>query len=201
MKASLEKGRTERWIIGSNDPLQILDAGERTRTPVVLAIALFRFAEWFFGNAYEQVVIVPNLLWGDPLIKLASFRTFFATSNPIYFYVPVLPFTILAQATALYLAWRDPAQRRRPLTSTGFLVAALALAVFIVVYINLYIFFGPLPTDANVVHRLVLLWTCLNPIRMALVASAFAFARAAWPANVSDRRTPPRPDASTLARC
>jgi len=95
----------------------------------VLAIALFGFAEWFFGNAYEQVVIVPNLLWGDPLIKLASFRTFFATSNPIYFYVPVLPFTILAQATALYLAWRDPAQRRRPLTSTGFLVAALALAV------------------------------------------------------------------------
>jgi hypothetical protein len=155
-------------------------SGRRFR--VFLAITLFGFAEWFFGNAYEQVVIIPNLWWGDPLIKLASFRAFFETSNPIYFYVPVLPFTILAQATALYLAWSAPARRRRLLASTGFLVAALALAAFIIVYINLYIFFGPIPTDASVVHRLVLLWTCLNFIRMALVASAFAFASAAWPA-------------------
>jgi hypothetical protein len=45
---------------------------------------------WFFGNLYEGIVIAPNFLV-DSIKKVEHWQAFFTITNPIFFYIPLVP--------------------------------------------------------------------------------------------------------------
>jgi hypothetical protein len=138
------------------------------------AAALFGLAAWFCGNAYEQVVIVPNLAFGDARAAMVAFRAFFWATNPALYYVPLGPLVLVSTALCLSASWRDPLRRRHVSRALWAVVLAMLLTAYVVRRINLRLFFGPVLVDAAVARALARQWLALNLARMALAAGAFA---------------------------
>jgi hypothetical protein len=64
----------------------------------LLGFALFFMAYWFFGNLYEEIVMVPNHLV-NPLYRLEGYQQYFHVVNPVFYFVP---FTQLAVLVTIY---------------------------------------------------------------------------------------------------
>jgi len=139
------------------------------------AIGLAGLAAWLWGNAYEEVAIVPNLAWGDAA-ALNAFRALFHATNPTTYYAIVGPVVALG-LTGSVLAARLP-ERRKLLVAIACVAVAALVTVYVVVHVNLQLFFGAVP-DAATARELALQWLILNAVRIALVAAAFAVARRA----------------------
>ena len=60
----------------------------------LLLFSLFGLCLWFFGNLYEGIVLTPNLLT-DSAMKMYNWQQFFTVTNPIFFYIPLVPMAIL----------------------------------------------------------------------------------------------------------
>ena len=132
-------------------------------------LALLLLAQWFFGNLYEAVAIVPNLM---SLIDLKSragealFET--KTRSPIAYYVPAsalaLPLLTILTVTALL---RHTAGVPYIVSACGFVIAGGALTVYIVRSVNLELFFEP-PSDLVRAGTLLAKWKMLNYLRLTL---------------------------------
>jgi hypothetical protein len=84
----------------------ISPAPRRAERLVALAATLLSFSltAWLCGNAYEEIVIVPNFAFGDVRVAMTSFREFFRTSNPAFFYVPLNPLSVVT-TVIIAIAW------------------------------------------------------------------------------------------------
>jgi hypothetical protein len=137
----------------------------------LLLFSLFGLALWFFGNLYEGIVIAPNLL-ADPIKKLAYWQGFFTLTNPLYFYIPIAPLASLATFVSYFCTPQEKAAVKRHLRSASlFVFLGLILGVFIVIRINLRLFFGDISQlSGNTIYRLSLLWNILNILRLMLLS-------------------------------
>jgi hypothetical protein len=132
-------------------------------------LVLLLLANWFFGNLYEAIALVPNLM---PLIALKSraSEALFETKarSPIAYYVPAsalaLPLLAVLTITALL---RHAAGASYLLSACGLVLAGGALTVYIVRSINLELFFEP-PADLVRAGRLLANWQMLNYLRLTL---------------------------------
>jgi hypothetical protein len=97
-------------------------AGVRRRIPRSrsrwAAVARLGHAWWFFGNLYESIVDVPQLLVDA---QSGRARRILAPGSPVRYYAPALPLTLAATAATL-LEIRRTGHHRRAAT------AALAMA-------------------------------------------------------------------------
>ena len=71
----------------------------RSRWAVVARLGL---AWWFFGNLYESIVDVPQLLVDA---QSGRARRILAPGSPVRYYAPTLPLTLAATAATLLCAW------------------------------------------------------------------------------------------------
>jgi hypothetical protein len=126
-------------------------------------------AAWLCGNAYEEVVIVPNFVLGDVGAAMVAFRAFFHVSNPAFFYVPLGPLVVVTAIVNVATSWRDPARRPSALRAGLCVLVAVLLTAWIVVHVNLRLFFGPVRTDLVEARSLAWQWLALNAIRMGLL--------------------------------
>lgn len=133
----------------------------------LLQFSLFFMALWFFGNLYEELVLIPNQLT-DCYGKLQHWQQFFTITNPMYFYVP---FTQLAVIVICILHFRvsDIKQKEFLKKASVFGVSAIIITGIIVTQINLKIFFGDLNKYKDQLFTLSVIWLIGNAIRLYLV--------------------------------
>ncbi len=138
-------------------------------------VGLLVLAGWLCGNLYEEIVIVPNLLGGDVHASMLAFRAFFQTSNPAYYYAPLVPLIVATSVVNVVASRRRPSSLRAALGAAACVLAALLLTAWIVVHVNLQLFFGPVLGDLAEARSLALQWLLLNALRVGLVGMAIGF--------------------------
>ena len=139
-----------------------------------MLFSLFFTSYWFFGNLYEEIVLVPNLLV-NTTHALWHWQAYFRISLPTYYYVPLTQISTFTIWCLYFNA--DNAETKSFLKKAslfGFL--AILLTAAIVTQINLKLFFGDLTLyTEDELYRLVLLWLIGNLVRIYLVGSVFYF--------------------------
>lgn len=167
-------------------------------TNVSFVVMIVGVAAWLCGNAYEEVVIVPNLAFGDAEGAMIAFRGFFHASNPVVFYAPLGPAVAASSIVHVIASWPRRRERAAATAATACVLIALMLTAWIVVHVNLRLFFGPVlrpPAEAQLLARE---WLVLNGVRICLATAALECLRrvarerrCAAPGNAHTRPYPP----------
>ncbi|MGH3722880.1 MAG: anthrone oxygenase family protein [Mycobacterium sp.] len=154
---------------------------------ILMYFTVFGIAMWFFGNLYEAIVIGPNIA-GDSKEQLKAFQQFTEVTNPVYYYVPL---TLVAAITLIVWFVRTPfraPEKVSLLLACVAEIAAVILSVYVIVKLNMTLFFGSLGETPRELHDLALQWNVLNLVRVVLTAVALLFAlralRLVWQSSV-----------------
>lgn len=138
-----------------------------------LHFALFGLALWFFGNLYEEIILMPN--WLAASIDVLRVHSRYTTVVVQYhYYVPV---TQLAVITLIVLCFTNnparqlaqPDLRRAAIWGT----LGVALTAWIVLNLNLNLFIGELKLSEAEAHRKGLIWMIGNAARLFCVGKSF----------------------------
>ncbi|MBC7923316.1 MAG: hypothetical protein H7Z75_19740 [Ferruginibacter sp.] len=140
-----------------------------------LHFSLFGLTLWFFGNFYEEVILMPNWL-AAPIEVLKSYNRYYSVVIQYHYYVPV---TQLAVVTLIVLCFtKNPARqiglvklRRAAVWGT----MGLLLTAYVVLTINLDLFIGELRVTERVAHQKGLVWMIANAARLFCVGLAFRY--------------------------
>ena len=140
-----------------------------------LHFVLFGLALWFFGNLYEEIILMPNWLVA-PIDVLTAYNRYYTVVIQYHYYVPI---TQLAVITLIVLCFtNNPA---RQLTQPDLRRAAIwgalgvALTAWIVLSINLDLFIGELKLSEAEAHRKGLIWMIGNAVRLVCVGLSFGY--------------------------
>ncbi|CCG98609.1 hypothetical protein FAES_0598 [Fibrella aestuarina BUZ 2] len=141
-----------------------------------LHASLFGLLLWFFGNLYEEVILMPNWLVA-PLDVLHAYNRFYSVVLQYHYYVPI---TQLAVLTLVWLCFRQnparlvaPAALKRAAIWGG---VGTLLTVLIVLQLNVKLFLGPVAVPEAEAHRLGVLWMLGNAIRLFCVGKTIGYA-------------------------
>jgi Domain of unknown function (DUF1772) len=143
-------------------------------------LTLLLLAQWFFGNLYEAVALVPNLM---SIIEMKSgagealFKTKMA--SPVTYYVPSGTLALALVAVLTISGWLQ----RRPgtpymISAAAFLIAGGGITFCVVQSISLPLFFKP-QMDLRQASKLINKWRMLNYVRL-LFAGASLIAVILW---------------------
>jgi hypothetical protein len=137
--------------------------------------ALFGLALWFFGNLYEEIILMPNWL-AAPIDVLTAYNQYYTVVIQYHYYVPT---TQLAVITLIVLCFtNNPA---RQLAQSDLRRAAIwgalsvALTAWIVLNLNLDLFIGELKLSEAEAHQKGLIWMMGNAVRLVCVGLSFGY--------------------------
>jgi hypothetical protein len=142
-------------------------------------IARVARAAWFFGNAYEAAVGIPQLIAGaDRRAGLLS------PGSPVRYFAPVAPAAIGGTAVVLVLSGQTVSvDRRASAAATATFGAALGLSAYLIRSINIPLLKGEVGEEVQ--PRLISRWHRGNAVRLCLLAAAEMLVRRVE-ASVSD---------------
>lgn len=153
------------------------------------AITRFGQAYWFFGNLYEAVVDVPQLLadaHGQRPPRLLG------PGSPVRYYAPVAPLTLAATAATLIDRWRGGGSKSMIAAAAVATVSAVAMTGYLVRTVSLPLLRGNTPMSATERRRLIRTWHRTNAVRMvALVGASLAMRRTAAASSGTATRAAP----------
>lgn len=124
---------------------------------------------WFFGNLYEAVVGMPQLL-ADARSQRAT--GLLAAGSPVRYYAPVAPVAFGATALALSEKWRSGADRRVITASATCMASAAGLSAYLIRTVNVRLLTSGAPLTEHERRGLVDTWHRVNAIRLGLLAGA-----------------------------
>ncbi|WP_344919738.1 hypothetical protein [Streptosporangium oxazolinicum] len=124
---------------------------------------------WFFGNVYEAMVDMPQLL-ADARSDRAP--ELLGAGSPLRYYLPVAPVTLAATAATLVGGWRSGGDRRAVIAAAAGTVSATALTAYLVRTVNLPLLRGDEPLGEAEVRGLVRTWHRGNLARLLALAVA-----------------------------
>ena len=136
------------------------------------AVARLGQVHWFFGNVYEAMVDMPQLL-----ADARSDRTpkLLGAGSPLRYYLPVAPLTLASTAATLIRGWRSGGDRRVIITAAVSTAAAMALTAYLVRTVNLRLLRSDEPLSVTEVRDLVRTWHRGNLARLlALIVAMWA---------------------------
>src|SRR5262245_51395216 len=135
----------------------------RAALPTIATIARCGRAAWFFGNAYEGVVAVPQLIASAkrPAAILAS-------GSPVRYFAPVAPAAVGGTATVLVQSWRAGGDRRGIVAAAATLGAAVGVSAYLIASINVPLLRAKIAKDEQ--PRLIARWHRGNTARLGLLA-------------------------------
>ncbi len=142
----------------------------------ILNFALFGLLLWFFGNLYEEIILMPNWL-AAPIDVLKAYNNYYTVVIQYHYYVPI---TQLAVVAITVLTFRNdpilcevrPALRRA--TVWGWL--GIGLTAWIVLNLNLDLFIGKLTLSETEAHQKGLIWMIGNAARLVCVGLSISYA-------------------------
>lgn len=142
----------------------------------LLHFALFGLALWFFGNLYEEVILMPNWL-AAPLDVLKANNRYYSVVIQYHYYVPttqlaVVVLIVLCFTTNPARQLSQPDLRRAAIWGS----LGIILTVWIVVSLNLDLFIGQLKLSEADAHRKGLIWMVGNAVRLLCVGLSFGCA-------------------------
>lgn len=149
-------------------------ADRRSRVGRVLGLAELGHAQWFFGNLYEAVVRVPDLLADRPGPMPVLGR-----GSPVRYFAVSLPGTLPAVLAAAVASRRDRAVRPWLLTAAACSLAGLGLTGYLVRTVNRSLFFGAEELTPEQRADLLRTWHRLNSVRLVTAAGALLATRTA----------------------
>jgi hypothetical protein len=144
------------------------------------AVARLGQVHWFFGNVYEAVVDVPQLLADarpdrEPRLLGAG--------SPVRYYAPAAPVTLIATAAALVDSWRSGGDKRAITVAAASTTSALALTAYLIRTVNLRLLKSTESLGATESHRLIKAWHRGNLVRLLALAVAMGALRLSAPAD------------------
>jgi hypothetical protein len=161
----------------------VKQSADRTRlTARLLDLAELALAQWLFGNVYEAVVKVPERLATPPsdAAGVGADRTsILGPGSPVRYYVPAAPVTAATLFGALIASRRTGTVTRWLTASAGCWIAGAALTAYLVVKVNLRLFFGAEAPPADERDTLLRRWHRVNVLRTAAVGGALVAAHRA----------------------
>jgi Domain of unknown function (DUF1772) len=143
------------------------------------AVAGLGQIHWFFGNVYEAVVDVPQLLVDAQPNRVPRLL---GAGSPLRYYVPAAPVTLVATVVALVGSWRSGGDRTMIATAAASTAGAAAVTAYLVKIVNLRLLGGGTPISAAEGRSLVSTWQRGNLVRLLLLGiAALALRRTAVP--------------------
>lgn len=150
----------------------------KTNQPTLrwLNFALFGLALWFFGNLYEEVILMPNWL-AAPIDVLTAYNRYYTVIIQYHYYVPVTQLAVLSLILGCFTT--NPARQlaqsdlRRAAVWGGL---GIAITVWIVLSLNLDLFIGQLKLSEAEAHQKGLIWMIGNAVRLVCVGLSFGYA-------------------------
>ena len=127
-------------------------------------VARFARAAWFFGNAYEGAVGVPQLI-----ASANRHASVLGTGSPLRYFAPVGPAAVGGTAAVLVRSWHTGADRRAVVAATATSAAAVGLSAYLIRSINIPLLKGEADEEAR--PRLVSRWHQGNAVRLCLLAA------------------------------
>ncbi|MBE1552247.1 hypothetical protein GGC64_006334 [Mycobacterium sp. OAS707] len=135
-----------------------------TEFPTTAAIARFGRAAWFFGNAYEAAVGVPELIASadrqDGILGVGS---------PVRYFAPIGPAAVGGTAAVLARSWRNGGDRRKITAASATLGAALGVSAYLIASINVPLLRGKTAKEQR--GQLISRWHWGNCVRLGLLAA------------------------------
>ena len=139
----------------------------------LLWVVLFFMAYWFFGNLYEEIVLIPNQLVNS-LEVLTCWQSYFNTTDQVYYFVPCMLIAVIGTCI-LFFKTKERTQRAFLKKATIFSMIATGLTIVIVNEINEKLFYGDLEKIRDQLKVLSILWLIGNAIRLYLVGTAMYY--------------------------
>ena len=139
----------------------------------LLWLLVWNHAMWFFGNLYEQIVDVPNLL-SNPVRARALWGQYHQLTNPIYYHVPNTLLAIIGMLLGHAYACKrvDRSVYRLFTQATLCSAAGIVLTGGIVLGLNVKLFLSSTPLPEAAIRRLAVYWLLGNGLRLGLVLAA-----------------------------
>ncbi len=138
-----------------------------------LFFALFFIAYAFFGNLYEEIVLIPNH-FTNPSVVLAAYHRYFVLSNPTYYFVPITQIAIVV-VVVLFFKSQEGKQKKLLKKAVIFCLLSVVVTGFIVTQINLKLFSPQFIQQTEMLYTLSIMWLIGNTLRMILVGGALYF--------------------------
>lgn len=142
----------------------------------LLAVTQFGHAHWFFGNLYEAVVNVPELLARQ---RSGSAASPFGRGSPTRYYALTAPAGIPALLAAVPAGWPARDCRSWLVLAATSSVTGGAVTAYLVRSVNLRLFFGDTPLTDVDRSRLLRTWYRLNAVKLVSAGGAWLAARRA----------------------
>lgn len=128
-------------------------------------------AAWFFGNLYEGLVGMPQLLADTRPNRSPGLL---AVGSPVRYFVPVAAVALVPTGITLIKSWRADEDRRLVTASAASVGSALALSVYLIRTINIPLLLGSEPFTGSERDELVARWHRVNTVRLVALSGSFA---------------------------
>lgn len=152
----------------------------RSRT-IWTGVARLGQIHWFFGNVYEAMVDMPQLL-ADARSNRAP--KLLGAGSPLRYYLPLAPLTLAGTAASLISGWRSGGDRRVIIAAAVSTASAMALTAYLVRTVNLRLLRSDEPLSVTEVRGLVQTWHRGNLARLlALLVAMWALGQASRTAD------------------
>jgi len=146
----------------------------QTRVGRALGLAELGHAQWFFGNLYEAVVRVPDLLAEHraPMSPLAP-------GSPVRYYTTAMPASLPVVLAAAVASRRDRGSRPWLLAAAACSLAGVGITAYLVRTVNRPLFFDTGTITPKQRDELLRTWHRLNTVRIGTAAAAWLATHAA----------------------
>lgn len=130
---------------------------------------------WFFGNLYEGVVGMPQLLAAARSQRAAGLV---GPGSPVRYFAPVAPVAIGATTVSLVRGALADGDRRLITTTAVGMASAVAMTAYLVRSVNVHLLHSATRVTEADERRMVATWHMVNTVRLvALAVASIAFAR------------------------
>lgn len=131
---------------------------------------------WFFGNLYEAMVGMPQLLADAQPQRTPRLM---APGSPVRYYAPAAPLAVAGTAVSLVKTWNSGGNRSLITTTTISMASAAALTAYLVRSVNVHLLKSDVALSEQDRQRMVTTWHTGNAVRLvALVIAGASLSRA-----------------------
>lgn len=153
---------------GTARPDRDRTSGPSQRHSASLRAARLGQTAWLFGNLYEALVGIPQLL----VAAKDCPSGLLTAGSPVRYYLPFAPPAVIGTTVTLFTAWRSGSDRRVIAASAASGATALALSGYLIRTVNQPLLSGSRTLTETEQRRLISTWHRFNALRLLALAIA-----------------------------